>query len=240
VTWTFTTTGVVTNATLFPSTETPAVASANDNNAQELGVKFTSDKAGYVTGVRFYKGSGNTGTHVGHLWTAGGTLLASATFTGESGTGWQQATFSSPVAVSAGATYVASYSAPAGHYAYTSGYFASGGVSSGVLHAPAAATASSGPSTPCRRAVSTRRTTGLTSSSATPSPPSSPPRRPREAPPGFPRPRRNLTATFSKPVVAGTISFVLKDAANNVVPTTVAYSSANNTATFTRSRSSRR
>jgi hypothetical protein len=33
----------------------------------ELGVKFTSDVDGQVTGIRFYKGSGNSGTHVGNL-----------------------------------------------------------------------------------------------------------------------------------------------------------------------------
>ena len=46
-----------------------------DNAAVELGVKFRADVAGTVTGVRFYKGTGNTGTHVGHLWTPPGTLL---------------------------------------------------------------------------------------------------------------------------------------------------------------------
>ena len=61
----------------------------------ELGVKFRADAAGYVTGVRFYKGAGNTGTHVGHLWSATGTLLATATFTGETATGWQQVSFAS-------------------------------------------------------------------------------------------------------------------------------------------------
>ncbi|HEX2272735.1 MAG TPA: DUF4082 domain-containing protein, partial [Acidimicrobiales bacterium] len=46
----------------------------------ELGVKFRSDVAGTVTGGRFYKGAGDAGTHVGNLWSASGTLLASATF----------------------------------------------------------------------------------------------------------------------------------------------------------------
>ena len=43
-----------------------------------------SDVTGTVTGIRFYKAAANTGTHIGSLWTAGGTLLASATFTSES------------------------------------------------------------------------------------------------------------------------------------------------------------
>ena len=83
---------------------------------------------GWITGIRFYKGSGNTGTHVGSLWTANGTLLGQVTFTNESATGWQQANFSSPIAVTAGTTYVASYLAPNGGYADDSNYFASSGV----------------------------------------------------------------------------------------------------------------
>jgi len=121
--------------TIWRPTDVPTVAADPDTAAVEVGVKFRSDLAGQVTGVRFYKGTGNTGTHVGHLWTATGTLLASVTFTGESATGWQQATFSTPVAISPGVTYVASYSAPNGHYAGDAGYFAGHGVDSGPLHA---------------------------------------------------------------------------------------------------------
>src|SRR6185312_7873108 len=49
--------------------------------------------------------------------------------------GWQQVNFSTPVAITAGTTYIASYLAPAGHYAYNLSYFASSGVNNGVLHA---------------------------------------------------------------------------------------------------------
>src|SRR5262249_40783242 len=82
-TWSFTT--VVPNCpcTLWPSSASPAVASANDSGAVELGVKFRSDINGVITGVRFYKGVANTGTHIGNLWTLNGTLLATVTFTGE-------------------------------------------------------------------------------------------------------------------------------------------------------------
>ncbi len=133
--WSFTTTSTVINASIWPSTATPSVPAADDSGSYELGVKFRSDIAGYITGVRFYKGSGNTGTHVGHLWAADGTQLASATFTNETSTGWQEVTFSNPVAISANTTYVASYFAPNGHYAFDSGYFSSSGVDRGVLHA---------------------------------------------------------------------------------------------------------
>ena len=46
-------------------------------------MKFTSDLNGVIKGIRFYKTAANTGTHIGNLWTASGTKLASATFTGE-------------------------------------------------------------------------------------------------------------------------------------------------------------
>ncbi|MBX6315550.1 MAG: DUF4082 domain-containing protein, partial [Isosphaeraceae bacterium] len=88
----------------------------------EVGIKFSSDVNGTVTGLRFYKGSGNTGTHIGNLWTSGGGLLASAAFSGETSSGWQQVNFANPVPITAGATYIASYFAPNGHEAWDSFY----------------------------------------------------------------------------------------------------------------------
>ena len=98
-------------------------------------MKFRADVDGRVTGLRFYKGSGNTGTHVGHLWTRTGTLLATATFTNESATGWQQVNLSTPVSITANTTYVASYHAPNGRYAVNEDYFGPTGVDSPPLHA---------------------------------------------------------------------------------------------------------
>ena len=80
-------------------------------------MKFTSDVYGTINGIRFYKSTANTGTHVGNLWTAGGQLLASATFSGETASGWQSVSFSKPVPILPGTTYVASYFAPKGHTA---------------------------------------------------------------------------------------------------------------------------
>jgi hypothetical protein len=113
----------------------PVTADAGDVTSVSLGVKFTSDVSGSVTGVRFYKAAANTGTHVGSLWTVSGTLLASATFSNESASGWQSVSFSSPVSVTAGTTYVASYFAPNGHYSVTPSGFSSAGVDSPPLHA---------------------------------------------------------------------------------------------------------
>ncbi|PYQ83306.1 MAG: hypothetical protein DMG03_14300, partial [Acidobacteria bacterium] len=96
---------------------------------------FRSDVNGYVTGIRFYKGPGNTGTHVGHLWTSVGAPLAAATFAGETTYGWQEVSFATPVAIAANTTYVASYFAPNGHYGFDSLYFQSSGHDNPPLHA---------------------------------------------------------------------------------------------------------
>ena len=86
-------------------------------------MRFTPSRAGSLTAVRFYKASTNTGTHVVHVWSATGTLLATVTATGETASGWQTVPLPSALALTAGTTYVASYRAPVGHYAADSGYF---------------------------------------------------------------------------------------------------------------------
>ncbi|MCB2178269.1 MAG: DUF4082 domain-containing protein, partial [Actinomycetales bacterium] len=114
--------------------DTPAAA---DSAAVELGLSFVPDADGLVTGVRFYKGVGNGGTHTGTLWSATGTQLATVTFTGEGAAGWQTALFDTPVEVTADTTYVVSYYAPQGHYAITPAYFTTD-LTVGHLTAPAA------------------------------------------------------------------------------------------------------
>ena len=109
--------------------------SETDANAVELGVKFRTTTDGFITGIRFYKGPANTGVHTARLWSATGTLLQTATFTGETATGWQQAVFGAPVAVSANTVYVASYHAPNGGYAATPAAFATAGVITPPLEA---------------------------------------------------------------------------------------------------------
>ncbi len=111
-----------TSTTIF-TTQIPAGATESDGTALELGVKFRTSIAGTITGVRFYKTSGNTGTHTGELYSSTGTRLAQATFTAETATGWQQVLFSSPVAITAGTTYVAAYFSSSGKYTSTTNYF---------------------------------------------------------------------------------------------------------------------
>jgi hypothetical protein len=114
---------------------TPATIDAGDGSSVNLGVKFTADTSGTVSAIRFYKAAANTGTHVGSLWSVGGTLLAQVTFTAESASGWQKATFSSPVAITAGTTYVASYLAPNGHYSVNGSAFGAAAMDNPPLHA---------------------------------------------------------------------------------------------------------
>jgi len=89
----------------------------------EVGVKFQTGTPGAATGIRFSKAAANTGIHIGDLWTASGQLLASATFTGETASGWQRVSFARPVALNPNTTYVASYFAPSGHYSQDGAYF---------------------------------------------------------------------------------------------------------------------
>src|SRR5579872_2795471 len=82
-----------------------------------------------------YKCAANTGTHIGNLWSTGGALLASATFTSETASGWQTVTFSSPVTITAGTVYIASYYTSTGHFSADANYFATTGVNNFPLQA---------------------------------------------------------------------------------------------------------
>ncbi|HEY5012503.1 MAG TPA: DUF4082 domain-containing protein, partial [Acidimicrobiia bacterium] len=122
--------------TLWDASATPQIIGVTDNTPIELGVRFSSDVAGYVTAIRFYKAAIDGGTHVGHLWSAEGTQLAEAVFTNETGSGWQQVDLNPPVAIVAGVIYVASYFSANGYFSDTPDYFASGGYDNAPLHAP--------------------------------------------------------------------------------------------------------
>lgn len=120
---------------IWPVSAIPKIVDVGPDQPVELGVKFRSDTAGTITGMRFYKATANTGTHVGSLWTSAGTRLAFATFRGESASGWQHVNFSTPVSISANTVYIASYHCPGGHYSKNENYFATSGVNSPPLFA---------------------------------------------------------------------------------------------------------
>ena len=109
---------------LFSLSSVPSIVTVNDPNSVELGVRFTPTVNGTISGIRFYKGPQNVGTHIADLWSSNGTLLATATFTAETASGWEQVNFSTPVAVTAGTTYTASYHTN-GFYSVDGGYFSS-------------------------------------------------------------------------------------------------------------------
>ena len=109
--------------TLFGATAVPTLITAADPSSIEVGMKFQAASNGVISGLRFYKGPSNTGPHVADLWSSTGNLLATATFTGETVSGWQYVSFTNPVQILAGTTYVASYHS-SGSYSADSNYFA--------------------------------------------------------------------------------------------------------------------
>lgn len=117
--------------------------SGTGNSSYELGVRVISDASGSIVAVRFWKISGDVGTHIGHIWDASGRLLASVTFVAGTPVGWQEQALAVPVSVLAGVPYVVSVNANAlwpnidgffatsvvrGHLTGTAGLYGSPGV----------------------------------------------------------------------------------------------------------------
>ena len=216
---------------------TPVAADSGDTSAEELGLRFTTSATGYVTGVRFYKSAANTGTHTGSLWSSSGQRLATVTFSNETASGWQQAQFSTPVAVSTGTTYVVSYTATAGHYAAQSEAFAYAGRSAPPLSTFGGFGSTYGgvygmPGTfPTQTfdasqyyvdaLFQTDDTTPLTIGSQSPMPGST------SVPPGTP-----ITVTFSKVVTASSVALTVAAGSTTVAGTT-SYDPTSRIATFT-------
>jgi Domain of unknown function (DUF4082)/Bacterial Ig-like domain/Bacterial Ig domain len=237
--WSFTTLNCP--CSLFAANATPSVISSGDTNAVELGVKFISDINGYINGIRFYKASNNTGTHIGNLWSSSGTLLATATFTNESGSGWQVVYFSQPVAITAGTVYVASYHTNAGNYSYDTNGFASQ-LDNGVLHAPASGS-SGGNGVFVYGATSQfpSQTYNATNywvdvifnpQKVDMHPPTVVSTTPASNATGVSTGIAAITGTFDRSVVASSIQFTLTGPNGQTVPGTVTYNSANLTTSF--------
>ncbi|RUR86784.1 N,N-dimethylformamidase beta subunit family domain-containing protein [Chlorogloeopsis fritschii PCC 9212] len=106
------------NAQSVLTTQSPSNANATDSVPYELGMKFRSAKGGQISAVRFWKAASETGTHVGKIWTAGGTLLESVTFTNETTSGWQEQLLETPVTIQPNTTYVVSVNVNS-HYVIT-------------------------------------------------------------------------------------------------------------------------
>ncbi|GAA4167281.1 hypothetical protein GCM10022287_00540 [Gryllotalpicola koreensis] len=220
---------------------TPSLIDAGDTSANELGLRFTATQGGSITGVRFYKSAQNTGTHTGTLWDANGNRLATATFTNETASGWQSASFATPVTVSAGASYVVSYTDPNGHYSADTNYFdyrgssfapltLSGGEGSqdpGVFGTPGDFPTSSWQNANyyVDAIFSPSSDLPLTASSQWPLPASS----------SVPL-NTNITAVLSQDASPSTVSVQVKDQLGNAVAGATSYNSGSRTVTFTPSQ----
>ncbi|MFY1636620.1 DUF4082 domain-containing protein [Solwaraspora sp. WMMB335] len=211
---------------------------AGNGDAYELGVRFSTATDGLVTGIRFYKGAGNTGEHHGRLWTSTGTLLAEGTFTGESATGWQQLVFSSPVPVAAGVEYVASYFAPNGHYPADLYAFSAGDWQSGPLTTPRSVAGqrsglyTPGSGFPTESYKDTNYYVDVTFAVSAATPPVVTSVTPLPDATGVPV-STTLSAAFSKEIDPGSIEFAVTDDADTTIAGTTSYEASTQTATFT-------
>ena len=167
-----------------------------------------------------------------------GEKLDSVTFAGETTTGWQTASFASPVAVAAGQTYVVSYRVPNGRYAADAYAFSSAPHNTGPLlvdggfgATPAGVYGPAGtfPSQSYQNTnyfvdvlFSTQDASPLIATSQTPAPDSS-----------SVSTKTKVSARFSKPMAAGTPGLVLKDSTGATVPGATSYDAATRTITFT-------
>lgn len=243
VSWDFTTAGVeACPCSIWSADAVPTVPAASEARRIEVGVKFRTDAPGWITGVRFYKGPGNTGVHTGSLWSTTGVLLSRVTFENETASGWQEALFANPVAVTAGTTYVVSYHAPVGRYASDLDYFTSSGVDNSPMHALASGV--DGPNGVYKYGASGFPTSTFRSANYwvdavfTPNAPvdvtaptvarTDPPDGATSVPPGA-----VITATFDEAVDPATIDFQVRDDVGNAIPGSTTYDSLSRTARFT-------
>jgi uncharacterized repeat protein (TIGR01451 family) len=128
--------------TIFPPSSQPS--NFNSSLYGTFGVKFRSDVAGVINGVRLYAfwprqfgmRGGSPSGELCLLYDGSGNLLGSATSNAPSsyGTaGWFEAVFSSPIPIAANTTYIAAYFISTGAY----GAFADGGgLSAGYNNPP--------------------------------------------------------------------------------------------------------
>ena len=201
----------------------------------ELGTKITVAEATPLIALKFFKSSQETGTHVGRVWNATGTQLASVTFANESPSGWQRQALATPLTLQPGQTYVVSVGLNA-FYSKTESALTQP-LSSGPLSAPSGAngvyngTAGQFPSSSwmssnyfvdavVKRPSGAPRVPGVTTVS------------PLSGATGVARGAR-VTATFNLPVDSSTINpftFTLRDSDGDLVPATVSYDAGEQTA----------
>ena len=106
--------------TIFTS-QIPALVNQTDGSGDnyEAGTVFTSDIAGQITTIRFYKGTSESGTQTGKIWSSTGVLLASVVFTNETASGWQQQNLAAPLSIAANTQYTVSVNTGNAYYVTT-------------------------------------------------------------------------------------------------------------------------
>ncbi len=88
--------------------------SFNDNQAIELGLRFSTTADGQITELKYFRGAtdaNDTDVRTGSLWrVSDGALLGTVTFnSAPNQSGWQRATLATPITIVAGQQYVVSY-----------------------------------------------------------------------------------------------------------------------------------
>lgn len=106
---------------------TPQYNDNGDPSPFTYGTRFFSDVAGRVVAIRFYKGLNNGGgnSHTVALYSASGTLLASAATASEPASGWVTTNLSTPISITANTAYTAAVFFPVGHAVYSDAFFTS-------------------------------------------------------------------------------------------------------------------
>jgi hypothetical protein len=94
---------------MFP-TQVPLSTAGAAGSTWEQGTRFSSAIGGKITHVRFYKAAGETGSHIGRIWSDTGVQLAQTLpFANETASGWQVQPLQSPLTITAGVKYRVSY-----------------------------------------------------------------------------------------------------------------------------------
>jgi hypothetical protein len=170
-------------------------------------------------------------------------MLAAAVFTSETGSGWQQVTLTTPVPIRPNTMYVASYHTDAGYYFADRGYFSGQESDSGPLHAPADAPgspngvfvygASGFPTKSWEASNYWADVVFTTAPTADTLPPVVIGESPAPGATGLLVNLSALTVSLSEPIQPPTISLVLRDARNQVVPSSTSYNPSTLTVTLT-------
>ncbi len=116
------------------TSQTPVSGVFNDLPVT-LGMRFQASVAGSINGARFYKMPGMNGPHTGILYDNTGGVIRTVNFTGETASGWQTQDFAIPFTAVPGTTYVIAVYFSDGNYLADHSYFATSGVTNGVLTA---------------------------------------------------------------------------------------------------------